>query len=207
MDVTSEAQRDAIGLLFTPQMILALKDGKTVTRRKLSTEQAACDLKTRRGRREAVALCRYGQVGRWVYAKETFRVVAKAGHALAFIRYSADGAIRVATKPAREFYKDPKIKPVKDGDYLLWPTLPSIFLPRSEARILLRIARLSIEPVQLLTDADAMREGVASRAEYARLWNEINGATPGLDWASNPWCLRIEFNRKRFEGCSSPVRG
>lgn len=61
----------------------------------------------------------------------------------------------------------------------------------------IRITAIRPDYLQLISEADAIAEGVASVAEYRDLWERINGKTPGARWADNPgvWVLTFEMVR------------
>lgn len=97
---------------------------------------------------------------------------------------------------------------------------PSIFMPRVASRILLEIVSVRVERLQDISETDAVAEGVnmrqpayyeigcltmihdhnrdvlafadvtLGRAQYAWLWNEINGHRA---WEANPWVWVMEF--------------
>ena len=67
-----------------------------------------------------------------------------------------------------------------------------LIMPRWASRILLRVTDVSVERVQSITEEDARREGVASRDEFAALWDSL--AKPGTSWADNPWVWRVAFD-------------
>jgi len=92
---------------------------------------------------------------------------------------------------------------------------PSIHMPRSAARLFLRVKRVWIERLQDITDADAKKEGVlcreedhdcelakvfptASIAAFSRLWDSaVKKSELNLyGWAANPWVWVIEFERE-----------
>lgn len=60
-----------------------------------------------------------------------------------------------------------------------------------------RVEILSLwrEPVQNISPADAIAEGVNSVEEYRDLWESINGKTRLYRWAENPLVTVIEFDR------------
>jgi hypothetical protein len=99
---------------------------------------------------------------------------------------------------------------------------PSIFMPRWASRITLEITGVRVERLQDISAADALSEGIKITvdretkvplmrltgkfppalyikgnglviAEYASLWETINGAG---SWAANPWVWVVEFKRK-----------
>jgi hypothetical protein len=61
-----------------------------------------------------------------------------------------------------------------------------------EARI--RITGIRQEPLQAISEADAIAEGVQSVADYRTLWESINGAR---SWDTNPsvWVITFELDR------------
>lgn len=89
---------------------------------------------------------------------------------------------------------------------------PSIFMPRSMARIHLEVVGVRVERLQNISEADAHAEGIektahgfwrlygeaeadgtySPRSSYRSLWDSING--PG-SWAANPWVWAIKFRR------------
>lgn len=89
---------------------------------------------------------------------------------------------------------------------------PSIFMPRNANRITLEVIKVSAEPLNDITEADAKAEGVETNADgtwhdylqpkrlyqddakasFISLWMKING-TPS--WNSNPLVWVIEFKR------------
>lgn len=77
-----------------------------------------------------------------------------------------------------------------------WPYhwAPSIFMPRTASRLLLEVIGKRIEPLQAITEVDAMAEGVRDRAAFSRLWDNLN-AKRGCSWESNPFVWVIEFRK------------
>lgn len=166
--------------------------------------------------------CPYGQPGDRIWVRETFRLTdtfdldspsrvgercIDAGYKKPWapILYEADGWRRdwhhVGTPP-------------HDG------TLPkqgktrvSIHMPRWASRIMLEIVSVRVERLQDISEADALAEGArqdkaggfyidGADGRYASpvdssavdafksLWDSTGG-----DWAANPWCWAITFNR------------
>ena len=78
---------------------------------------------------------------------------------------------------------------------------PSIFMPRSAARIFLRVTDVRVERLQEITDEGARAEGVshigAPRTQFAVLWETTIGEKGHTEygWAANPWVWVIEFER------------
>ena len=85
---------------------------------------------------------------------------------------------------------------------------PSIHMPRAASRITLEITGVRVERLQVISDDDAIAEGIERDGDwwrgyhpsgcgvalpthsYQSLWESING--PG-SWAVNPWVWVVEF--------------
>jgi hypothetical protein len=92
-----------------------------------------------------------------------------------------------------------------DFDEFLWR--PSIFMPKSAARLFLRVKEVRAERVQEITDLDCIAEGIVPilpepieetykrlKPSYAKLWDSLN-AKSGYSWESNPWVWVYTFER------------
>lgn len=94
------------------------------------------------------------------------------------------------------------------------PWRPSIFMPRRFSRILLSVVDVWSEPLQAITEEDAIKEGIEKvgpcwkdyrkggmkqimlqdpRDSFRTLWNSINGKKPGCSWKDNPIVNVTEF--------------
>jgi hypothetical protein len=106
------------------------------------------------------------------------------------IRYEADGATALcepdegATGIRKEWGAD-------FGERWLWDTTwrPSIHMPRWAARLHLRVVNVVTQPLEDITEADALAEGFRDRAAFLRAYREIY---PG-DY--NPTVRVIVFDR------------
>lgn len=90
---------------------------------------------------------------------------------------------------------------------------PSIFMPRAVSRLLLEITSVRCERLNDISEADAVKEGVAvvesfkghphyenylddwafeytAKDSYATLWEKINGLG---SWSDNPWVWVVDF--------------
>lgn len=140
-------------------------------------------------------VCKFGQVGDWLWVKETFRLNVPAHEGqTGYPIYRAD-----FSSPLPGLWK------------------PSIFMPRWASRITLEIVGVRVERLQDISEADVMAEGIEQYSNgifgheekheaypyaggragdavtaYRNLWEAINGA---YSWDKNPWVWVIEFKR------------
>lgn len=78
-------------------------------------------------------------------------------------------------------------------------TRPSIFMPRWASRLTLEVTGIRVEPVQGITNQDALAEGIDGltlgqppRIDFASLWNFTNGEGA---WDRNDWVWVVEFRK------------
>lgn len=144
--------------------------------------------------------CPYGQVGDWLWVRETWR---SFGDSAAIrppvplscqISYAADNSTRWC--------------PVPVGAKGLFPAelknRPSIHMPRWASRITLEITEVRVERLQAITEADAQAEGISPHLLFTErgreglvpcfrtLWQSINGPE---SWEANPWVWVVSFRR------------
>lgn len=188
-------------IIFSTPMVRALLDGRKTQTRRLATRFSPTDYKLREFRdgRAVFDLARepkrkeiLGMLPSWgvncpfavdrLWVRETFAI---SGNGYYF-RTDVDGTVRHSWRPA-------------------------IHMPRSVARLFLDVARVRIEPLQSISDADGQAEGIDSddyppppddadyvfdyRAAYAALWDSLNAKR--APWASNPWVWVVEFRVAR----------
>lgn len=81
------------------------------------------------------------------------------------------------------------------------PWKPSIFMTRDASRITLEITDVRVQPLQEISEEDAIAEGaqfagfpasLTNVGAFAKLWEQINGKD---SWAANPWLWAITFKR------------
>lgn len=146
--------------------------------------------------------CPYGKVGDLLYAKETFAPPNESQKPDAIL-YAADCTTN-AVKNAKGIWK------------------PSIFMPKSAARIIDVITGIKVERVQDISTEDILKEGVGrefrsgaksmtsvnidfrtwevcQHQEFKTLWISINGEE---SWHSNPWVWVIETRNITTKGWS-----
>ena len=119
----------------------------------------------------------YGQPGDLLYVRETWAWRGNCWDAF----YRADG-VELPAMPPNNKWK------------------PSIHMPKSVARIWLKVTDVRVERVQDIGDDDAIAEGVepdsntGSIEEFSYVWDSIN-AKRGFGWDINPWVFVICFER------------
>jgi hypothetical protein len=183
-------------------LVIASTNKKNIGKWFYSVLDAEGNTATARGwTTETVYTCPYGKVGDQLYVRERFHIIDRGT--------DNGGAIRTLYYPAtnsdnQDFAADHPIHEMRSPK-----SYPSIHMPRWASRITLEITAIRVERVQGITKTDAIAEGVPhgwvdvpdgqmlldARAEFAILWDSINGKKKDCDWESNPfvWCL--EFKR------------
>lgn len=179
------------GILFSDEMVRAILDGrKTQTRRAVKRAPSgvhACHwsgsywaLRDEGGGCTCKRIaCPYGWVGDRLWVREAWQ------H---------------GDSPSRPMiYRATDIDRVPVG--MKWK--PGIHLHRANARITLEVTEVRAQRLHDISDEDARAEGVPRhdgsvragenhRAEYACLWNRINGEGA---YEANPWVWAITFKR------------
>ena len=212
-------------VLMNGAMVRATLAGtKTHTRRivKLTDTGRAKEVGSPRnwhlGDPDVIKACHYGQPGDRLWVRETFKAIASGevkggyGEVRYGFAYQADNATRWNERPTiiNDMTDQPPTGPMQFNPV---PWKPSIHMPRRASRITLGIVSVRVERLNEISEADAMMEGIESRAEYFRnyglpesegggfncpsnsfrsLWESINGP---CSWAENPWVWVVEFRR------------
>ena len=198
------------GILFKPDMVKAIVEGrKTVTRRLLNPQPfmergiLRWQPKRTNGYRgmhkpdinmddhsDLAKMFANYQVGEVVYIKEAHRYIQNDGDPYDFgIQYKLDSQVK--------WWRD-------NGNLMDYPIdekwRSPLFLKEIFARYFIQIAGVKAEQVQEITDDDAKAEGVTRPPNYSLtphyrvwfqyLWNKINRDYP---FESNPYIFRYEF--------------
>jgi len=183
------------GILFKPDMIMAIVEGrKTVTRRVIKPQPIItgqfADYKNITTLIENLGEYARYQVGEVVYIKEAHRYIQNDGDPYGFgIQYKSDSQVKWWTDngnlmdyPIDEKWRSP------------------LFLKELFARYFIKIADVRAEMVQEITEEDAKEEGVTRPPNYSLtphyiewykwLWDKINKDYP---FESNPYVFRYNF--------------
>lgn len=178
-------------ILFSTPMVQAIIAGrKTMTRRKLKVK--GCKPFSPKPEEWTISEIEkwnegyfpYGQVGDVLWVRETFK--------------PADIPEETGLYEFKASLQDPDACWNKG----IWK--PSIHMPKSAARIWLKITNIKVERLQDISEEDAMNEGVeyewydqsrnikieAAKSLFKKLWQVINGRE---SWEANPWVWAIEF--------------
>lgn len=190
-------------ILFSGPMVRALLDGtKTQTRRAMRPQPEFFNLLSGQPDLEDHR-CPYGQAGDKLWVRETFAKIDGQTQAWIETDYRATYTHGDRLGDALGFKKR-------------WS--PAIHMPRPASRITLEISGVRLEQLHMISEADAVAEGVfrkvgrspigdvvetctggdliyvaptQAREEYRRLWEQINGAG---SWGSNPWVWVVSFS-------------
>jgi hypothetical protein len=151
--------------------------------------------------------CPYGQEGDILYVRESFKYCQPYG--CESLHYNYKGSY------------GPTINVPADAipimpEYDKWK--PSIHMPRTAARVWLKITNIRLERLQDISEKDAQAEGVEFNGEgykvyvdvgleeyeletaywsFNSLWCSING---GESWEHNPWVWVVEFENISTNG-------
>ncbi len=118
----------------------------------------------------------YGVDGDTLWVRETFAFACgdgPGGYPVDWVVYRADG------------YEN-ALDEVSSGKWK-----PSLFMPKNASRITLTVKSVTLERLHEITDEGARAEGVSGRAEYEKLWKQLNGEE---SWNLNPWVWVVKFD-------------
>ena len=181
-------------ILFSGPMVRAILAGtKTQTRRVVKPQTAILTDATARSigiqpparENPPVIPCPYGAPGDLLWVRETHAIVPASAYRCS--REEDGSPVPHRVSPDGEEWAVYRAGWSRSDPHR-WR--PSIHMPRWASRLTLRVTDVRVERLQAISEADARAEGVASVAEYAALWDAINGAG---SWAANPWVWAIGF--------------
>ena len=156
----------------------------------------------------------YGLPGDRLYVKETWNYANWNDDGEPWIRYRADGAIRLITDVPYEWSErlsDVWAELSNTENYGIDNTAadrkwrPSIFMPAWASRIMLEVTNVRLERLHNITESDAQAEGCDGNCPVGYLpayqagplvyhYQQIFEAIYGTDsWDKNPWVWVIEF--------------
>jgi len=180
------------GILFKPDMIQAIVDGrKTQTRRVIKNQPILMDKYYEKAFRKDFGLRkpRY-QVGEVVYIKEAWATEKMFDD----LTPSEIEGTPVGTVPI--WYRHGDTQFDRFGQTRGRWRSPR-HMPEWAARYFIKILAVRAERLQEITEEDAISEGIDSdfqeypRLAFLELWNSIN---KDYQWESNPWVFVYEFN-------------
>jgi hypothetical protein len=174
-------------ILFKPEMVNAILEGRKTQTRRVVKKPALPDLVEylyedfTEGWLEC---CPYGKVGDRLFVREAWSIAEKKfDPEVSRIVYRADGVDPLPDATGRARWR------------------PSIHMPRAASRLTLEVTEVRIERLHDISEEDARAEGVRPdpfRRTYTAinsfhvLWIDINGID---SWDSNPWVWRICFKK------------
>lgn len=157
--------------------------------------------------------CPYGQPGDRLWVRESWMPDPPIDDTWASTQWAGCSIGKIAGVPER--FRSPEFcnyaaswahGPVK------WT--PSIHMPRWASRIMLEVTGVRVERLRDISEEDAHAEGIenlslvveeygigddlraaTARLAYSKLWDSINGKTPGAAWADNPWVWVVAFRK------------
>jgi hypothetical protein len=169
-------------IIFSTPMVQAILEGrKTMTRRIIKPQPSIDDFYAQVGSSNGVPAindydskrvikCPFGQPGNLLYVRETYCLIPPN-----YICYKASN-INVTVKT--------------------WK--PSIHMPKSYARIWLKVVNVRVERLQDISSDDARKGGIKEedsvmgdfRPGFLKIWDKIYGPE---SWNENPWVWVVEF--------------
>lgn len=141
------------------------------------------------------------QPGHYLWVRETWRGFDLDGDRFK-VEYAAGGRARIHGLGGEDGWSEIYVKAARR--YPKWQ--PSLFMPRSASRILLRVVAVEPQRLQAIRHQDALAEGFdygedgrgdEPLAQFGMLWHELHGKKPGEDWLSNPWVWVRRFQKVR----------
>lgn len=206
-------------IIFSPQMVRALLEGRKTMTRRLAWKEGKP--KTIKGR----AMTGFRRASPWqrvkpgdrLWVRENYRLNAWGEDGELWFKYPANDQVLWVDPTDGDIAQDwiehacdeldrRGVQLNENGNYpstAPLATRPSIHMPRWGSRITLIVSGFKIEPLHNISEADAEAEGVytgkdgdlgpldiSARALFSDLWRTINGAD---SWGQNPEVVAISF--------------
>ena len=163
--------------------------------------------------------CPYGQPGDLLWVREMFFAYGLWSSILDTDTGKKKWSFQDLTISEGFQYKYVSLPPEKvyqNRGHIGWYKRPSMFMPKSAARIWLQVEEIRVERLQNISEEDAMSEGVQcirrtsgycwmnyiigeyvypSTAKYSfvTLWKKINGNDWNIGWDANPWVWVVKY--------------
>jgi hypothetical protein len=189
----AELLKIAKPILFNTDMVRAILDGrKTVTRRVIKFPEGMTGRLSESGATDHIfypggikrPLYRTGDI---LYVRETW-CYENHMHDLT----AGEPDLPNGESPHRYVYR------ASSPDYPVDKWKPSIHMPKTAARIFLKVTDIRVERLQDITVEQAIKEGFNSAYEFNVLWDKTI-KKQDLDkygWNANPWVWVYEFERE-----------
>ncbi len=127
--------------------------------------------------------CRMGPVGRVLWVRESYRIVAYEG-GLAQVIYKAGPDDQLEWKRPKR--KPRQFQPI-DRDWIV-----ARFMQKWASRLFLEVLKIRIEKVQEINQDDISLEGFVSEGAFRNYWDS-NYEKIGFGWEKNPWVWAVDF--------------
>lgn len=208
-------------ILFKPDMVRAIREGRKTQTRRVLNHQPDCDgfvyvkrAKDGQKTKRWVGLqvsdprflehCPYGQPGDRLWVRESFYQLKQppAGAPLG-------APCEWVNKPECVRYAEETWGGHEPSEFG-YRSRPSIHMPRWASRITLEVLDVRVERVRDISGADAVAEGIQAATEthaidaFGCLWELIN-SDRGYGWDVNPWVWVVEFRRMEEACTTSPT--
>ncbi|MEW9586515.1 hypothetical protein [Paraburkholderia sp. DGU8] len=152
-------------------------------------------------------MCPHGQPGDRLWVRETLAPTRDQNGYIVDWHYAAD-----SSKVPRDPNLSPMFNDAMAFAHLARMSVPSIHMPRWASRIKLEVTGVRVERLQVISEADAIAEGIGKtpsgfwstygrsgvdgtyspRSSFHCLWDSINGPE---SWDASPWVWVVEFRR------------
>ena len=160
--------------------------------------------------------CRYGVTGTTLWVREAWTPDHAAFYPNFPVVHRADSIDPRESSKTDEDHPGQVWSP-EQKDWYPFKWRPSIHMPRSACRLLLRVKNIRIERLNQISFEDCLAEGIEREGTgrestywlpgkiglpflrpifaFEKLWDSINGDDPKTCWKANPWVWRIEFEK------------